>query len=359
MRVEVEAAAWACGRKDVYRELHRLLTRAATGQHTVVAGVDPADIIDGPFFQTAVAKIEKEEWRELLTRTLAADKNAPEPNPVHRAIVGLTQALSRSLATGFTLAPSDVGQWAEEHLEVLLENDTDWLLVQWAASVAAAAGSPELADAIERGWVRQNGRGGTGELQKSVENPLQQRCFAVVDSDRDFWAGPISAKAQEIDGVGSANGIPVHVLAGRELENYVPGLHWWEVVSQQGIQRKPAQRAKEVHLWGRISTILKQQREGFEKKHGKPAFEQVLLQVESKAARKTSEPSARALLRERESMTPEERAVDDLVARLGKKRAAKGVDHAVQSLASFDSRQLDGIIVIDLMELAVTLSRWL
>jgi hypothetical protein len=358
MRVEVEAAAWACGRTDVYRELHRLLARAATGQHTVVAGGDASDIIDGPFFEKAVAKNDKEDWRELLTRTLAADKNAPEPNPVPRAVVGLTQVFSRSLATGFTLAPNDVGQWAEEHLEVLLENDTDWLLVQWAASIAAATGSPELANAIEWGWARKNGRGGTGELLKSVEDPRQYRCFAVVDSDRDAWAGPGSAKAQEIKETGDTTGIPVHVLAGRELENYVPGPHWWEVVLQ-GVKRKPAQGAREVHLWGRIKTILVLKREEFEKKHGKPAFAKVLQRVESQAARKTSEPSARALLLERSSMMAEERAVDDLVARLGRKRAAEGVKRAVQSLASFDPTQLDDVIADDLTKLAVTLSRWL
>ena len=100
-------------------------------------------------------------------------------------------------------------------------------------------------------------------------------------------------------------------------------------------------------------------RDEFEKKHGKKAFARILQEVESKAARKTTDPSARALLLEHSSMEANERAVDNLIARLTKNRTAKGVDRAVQSLASFDSNQLDDVIADDLLELAFTLMRWL
>lgn len=355
MRVHVEDVLWQT--PSAYGALQRLMVRAALGQHQIETGVDAP--WETSFFEHAVAPKDRFEWRELLTRTLGAYRHAPAPQA---GAVGATASAAgsfeRKLDNGFRLPPGQLGAWSEEPLTVFLENDTDRLLVDWAARLLAAEGRPALLEAIEQGWLRPTGRGGTGELLKAVTEPTPMRCAAVIDSDRDHWHDP-PLKEGRIQRASEAGQVPVHTLRGRELENYVPRRHWWKVVGEQKKTRGGiTARARENQIWARLLSTLDRDRQWLRAKHGDDAFDIVRRQIEKKADRQVPANSPRQLLEEFKSMTSEQKSVDDLKARLGRD-VARGVKRAAELLDDIRADDFDEILRRDLVELGELLEEWL
>lgn len=181
--------------------------------------------------------------RDALDRAVAPGTRPPFPH----AEIALASHASEHCV--FTVPPDRVRAWLHEPLFLLTENDIDGVLV-----VAAARGlnRAELIAAMEREWVRVNGRGGTGEIPPRLQRShSMERLFVLVDSDRDIWNGPISKKAEEIRDLCEDAGIPCHVLLRREAENHLSLALISSSATLQGrasAQLKRGARALERHL---------------------------------------------------------------------------------------------------------------
>ncbi len=356
MRVQVPAGPW--DQPSAYDDLQRLLARALTGQHEIFVD-DPEKVLTSSFSTTAVAQKDQVGWTEGINRTLGAARNSPEPQ--HQAVVTIGGCFETT-QKGYRVPIESLGEWAEESLMVLLENDVDWLLVEWAARLPGQ-GKSALKSAIENRWLKPNGRGGSGEVFKSIEKLPQHRVVAVLDSDRDEWNAEPS-NSEKVNEARERNAVPIHVLRARELENYVPEADWWSVVGSGGKSNRAAQtralkEAREAQLWGEVRSFLKREAENFTLKRGKTAYSTVFGQVNTKANRKITKASRRQLLEERQRMSPEERAVDDLKARLGTKITDELIRQARETLDLRRRDRLDRIIVEDLKTLEEILLEWL
>lgn len=356
MRVQVDSALWHM--PGAFADLQRLMRRAALGQHQVETDED--HILATPFCQQAIAPSDRVEWDELLTRTLGSARHAPAGPGVagKQAHARVSGRFRRDLDEGFDVPHGDLGRWAEEPLTIFLENRTDGLLVDWAARIAASDGRPRLGEAIADGWVRMDGRGGAGELLKAVARPSVMRCVAVIDSDRDRW-GDAVAKGPSIRESSRQGQVPVHTLRGRELENYVPRRHWRAVVGPKARKGRVALVARENQLWARLGNLLDREAEHLKRSHGGKAFDRVRRAVEAKATRSAPPPSLRGLLDALDRMSPEERGVDDIKARLGKKFAELGVQRARDEIGEFQVAHIDPLLVEDLRNLGRMIEEWL
>lgn len=152
--------------------------------------------------------------RDSVDRTVVPGKRPPFP---HAEVARTSNAIEHCV---FTIPPERVKDWLHEPLFLLTENDIDAELV---IAASRGLGRDVLLAAMEREWVRVNGRGGTGEIPPRLHrsHPLE-RLFVLVDSDRNTWEGPIAVKAEEIRGLCESAGIPCHVLRRREAENHLP-----------------------------------------------------------------------------------------------------------------------------------------
>lgn len=353
MRVEVEEDVWST--RSAFTELQRLMRRAATGQHKVEALIgDPSKLLNGDFFRQFVAQGDRVEWHELLRRTLGSGRYAGPP--AKRARVSLGATSLRCLQVGFDLAPADLGAWSERPLSVLLENDSDWLLVRLAARLDE---DPEkrLDTAITHGWIVAEGRGGTGELLKAAASRDLRRRIAVIDSDRDSWDDP-PRKQKQSERAADSGQVAIFTLRGRELENYLPKGSVSGQLRRAGPNQAVAARARENHLWARIQGWLARERDAWVRKHGAAAVQQVEQTIKGKLERRTSAASQRKLFREHLQLDLESRAVDDLKARLGGE-CARWVERTSCRVDELSEDDFDALIVEDLRRLARHLVEWL
>ncbi len=353
MRVVVEQDVFtSC---ESFPSLQRLFLRAGVGQHELSVP-DPASVLDSDFFSFAVAKIQQYEWQELIQRTLAAPAFSTD-SPTIAAHVSLSGPTNRSRKNGFQLAVTDVGEWAEQPLALLLENDRDWLLVKMMCKITDG----KLSSAVEQRWLVPRGCGGTGELKKRIAEcgPII-RVFVITDSDRETVCGPISPVATNLQAVAKANEIPLAVLESRELENYVPEEVWWQVVGAKATKRRsPGKRARRAHAWRRILAIVNEHEESLRRKHGADVLADIRRDLQQRAEQLAEEDVA-ALLKARREFSPAERSVDDLKARLGERITGKGLERFEELLENPAlCEQLDEIQINELLQLAHKLESWL
>ncbi|MCP4501859.1 MAG: hypothetical protein GY822_18020 [Deltaproteobacteria bacterium] len=351
MRVEVDIDVWR--NPNAFNQLLQLMQRAERGQHTIrVLNGSPRPLFSEAFFQNHVGSAKHMSFQRLL----GASRN--NPSPAVKAVAQNDSSFSRH-ENGFDLGPADLGNWAEERLEILLENRTDWLLIQWAAKVALDAGFPVLTSAINDSWVEPNGRGGSGEVLKLVDAPECKRYLAVIDSDREHWGDPLVGTPKQIEDGGMNSCVPVFVLAGRELESYLPLSFWELVVGSTRTSRPPANRAKENQIWGKLNSYLEKNEVDLRRNHGSKTFEDVKNQVETSATRKMTQSSLRSLLNIHEQLSFEDRAVDDLKARFGKHRAPTVVEAAENDIDNYSSIDIKPLLRADLLQVAALIVEWL
>lgn len=355
MKVEVAAELWAD--EEAFGPLQRLMQRASQGQHTVIALVEnPESILDGPFFKNAVSPTDIYSWSELLRRTLGAARNAPPSRTLARVVVGGSSA--RRIEGGFTLSIADLGDWAERPLVVLLENQTDWILVSLAAqTIPSEDDRRRLSDAVQCGWIVPDGRGGTGELLKSISEVNLARRVAVIDSDRDEWSDR-PAKENQISKAQSAGQVTTHVLSGREAENYLPK-RFLERSSMKKKDKKNHRVARENHLWSHIHGSMRRDQARLERLHGKDAFDEVERIIEKKMSRQTTVSSQSRLAEEHFAMNEEERAVDDLKARLGASLCSSWMEKTRDRMSEVSSADINSCLVSDLVSVSRMILEWL
>lgn len=356
MRVRVDdLGLFDCGDREVYAQLRRLFERASQGQHELDLP-DPGQVLASEFMQVACAEMDRPTWEELLlwTPTGAFD---PAEEPRRYAIVTRDDR-ARGGRVAFVVTPEDAGRWAEQPLQVLLENTRDSVLVRLAARVTT---SPRLQRALDEGWLKPDGCGGTGEVHNRVKDAtLMDRLFVLIDSDREEPNGAPSGKASKIcEGCGNA-GVEVYVLRRRELENYVPEVFWQELVPPKpkggktershGVQ----QRAVLVYRW--VLKLIERNRSSGER-YGKDALQGVVKALQREAQRDLESKLVQRLLRERRAMRSEEKHVDDLKVRFGEKLAKKAV--AKLSDTGFDPGCLDPDAADELRSIAALLEEWL
>lgn len=216
------------GNLEHYRELRRLMLRAAEGQH-ILALADADAVRSSDFFARAASPMDVEEWSELIERTaFAADAEDRDTEPGRAPsrpfallAAGAPVAGDRPAHCVFVLRPADAGEWAEQPLRLLLENERDGLLLE---CMAQAFGASTVEDAYLRGWLRPDGRGGGGEVLVAVRARRRlERLFVFVDSDRTADGGPPGATtAAIVDECATEPRVPCHVTQRREKENYIP-----------------------------------------------------------------------------------------------------------------------------------------
>lgn len=206
----------------------------ATGRHVLAIADDLLEQVRA-LLTEATNGAYRQRLEEALDRTIAERDSrdrtvTPGTPPFPHAEVALTPHASEHCV--FTVPPERVREWLHEPLFLITENDIDGVLV-----IAASRGLDrgDLLAAMNRGWVRINGRGGTGEIPPRLDrwHPLE-RLFVLIDSDRNIWEGPISRKANEIKDLCETAGIPCHVLARREAENHLPLSLLTASATQQG-----------------------------------------------------------------------------------------------------------------------------
>jgi hypothetical protein len=206
------------------RELQRLFLRVADGQHTLI--ITDLDAFSRSAFAESAAEIDRREWEDILQRTLYAnDLEDREEDPGSRpmgvhASVGRTRE-PRTAACRYPVVVGEVGDWAEQPLRLLLENDRDFALIEAAA---AAYGSPSIAEAHRKKWLVVDGRGGCGEVLNRLRRRHEhERLFAFVDQDPDPSTGRMSSTAKGISDCCQENPpVPFHITRKHEIENYVP-----------------------------------------------------------------------------------------------------------------------------------------
>jgi len=123
--------------------LQRLLSRVRLGHHTLILD-DLEGFYASRFFALAVAPADYMEVRELLDRQEPAlgdrslDPGRRDSGPRAELVpVALSVYVCRrdGQFPAWQVDPSNVGDWCEAPLRVLLENDADWQLVACAARV--------------------------------------------------------------------------------------------------------------------------------------------------------------------------------------------------------------------------------
>jgi len=343
-----------CGDHGIYVQLQRLFARAAIGQHQLDIA-DPEHVISSNFMQVACATTNRLEWEELISRTTVTPF-ATTITPARCAVVSNTPVPGPANAA-FRLTPSQIGEWAEQPLRVLLENDRDTVLLLLAARVSS---SNQLSDALREGWLKPDGRGGTGEVGRAVQSSgTNERIAVLIDSDRDDPSVVESRKAASIRADCALADIPIHVLRRRELENYVPESAWSLLLSRSRPSTSP-RRAKgrderAALIYRRLIRTLESSQEDIVRKYGQDAFDTVLKALQPRAERKSPNRLLHELFKEWRDLPIEEKAVDDLKVRFGDDLAEK----AVQLMRNVDLTWLEQDVIAELTAIATMLEDWL
>jgi hypothetical protein len=212
--------------RECYQQLSRLFSRVAMGQHLLCIEGEPDEIIESDFFLQAVAPMDRVEWEELVRRSLyAIDTLYPENDSMvceadtlfPKAFLSL-YVETKSKQVPWHLTPCNVGEWAEQPLTLFLENTDDWKLFE---GFVRAFERDEIQLSLKRKWLKIDGRGGKGEVLKSVQRIQgDERIIVFIDSDRTspFESESDVAKKTERQ----AKFQPCHISSKREIENYIP-----------------------------------------------------------------------------------------------------------------------------------------
>jgi hypothetical protein len=246
---------------DSYDQLRRLFLRAAQGQHEIVLG-DVDGLLESDFFEQAVAPMDRREWQELIRNTaFAPDAIDPTVDPVApperlHAHLGRDRVPANPPCI-FSLTPKDTGEWAEQPLRILLENDRDWRLLEAAARALERS---VVENAYLSRWLVVDGRGGGGEVLNKVRaRGLNERLFAFVDSDKTGPQAKISATAKKIAEECSEKPlVPFRFTEKREVENYLPRKVLESAIKPKRL-RKKRQSTGKTHLeafseWVKLSS---------------------------------------------------------------------------------------------------------
>jgi hypothetical protein len=207
---------------DTRRELQRVFFRAGIGQHTIIVP-DQDRFLQSVFFRS-VAEMDRAEWEELVQRTGYDEMDRteePGARPISfHASVGRARG-ARSATCKFALTAAEVGDWAEQPLRLLMENERDWVLIEAAAR---AFGRATIEDAYLKHWIVVDGRGGGGEVLNSLRGRgRHERLFAFVDQDPHPITRERSKTSRLIEGECMRDPcVPHHVTWKHEIENYVP-----------------------------------------------------------------------------------------------------------------------------------------
>jgi len=207
---------------DARRELMRVFVRAGVGQHTVI--VPEHDRFLESVFFLSVAEMDRPEWEELIRRTGYDETDRteePGARPISfHASVGRVRG-ARSATCKFALTAAEVGEWSEQPLKVLMENERDWVLLEAAARVFGRA---SIEDAYLRKWIVVDGRGGGGEVLNSLRRRApHERLFAFVDQDPHPRTRERGKTSRLIESECLRPPcVPHHVTWKHEIENYVP-----------------------------------------------------------------------------------------------------------------------------------------
>ncbi len=371
MRIRFQSdTVFNSGDRNIYQSLQRLFLRAAQGQHEVIV-CDPLQVLQSDFLTEGIAPMERAEWRERLSRTLASGNFHAEPSaqrPMRYALV-TESAVERTAAVTFVLSPSDVGSWAEQPLRVLLENQSDEALL---IAVERLRQNPRIATFRKYGWLIYDGRGGGGEVKKTVlaEDQTKARIFCVIDSDREEPTSDESRTAREIREIFTnvfsslsedRDGLPLHVLERREIENYVPEAIWQLAIARDASGKKrsqrsgPKRRAILVYRW--LAQQLDTHHDDLKSKYGRDAFDQVSKDIDKQIKRTFDAPLLSELLEEWRQLSTKGKAVDDLKVRFGNKIAEKAVAEFARE--DFDPDWLDEDAKRELLIIAEKLEAWL
>jgi hypothetical protein len=214
--------------RECYQQLSRLFSRVAMGQHLLCIEGDPDEIIESDFFLQAVAPMDRVEWEELVRRSLyAIDTLYPETDRMACEADTLFPKAFLSLCVGtktkqvpWHLTPHHVGEWAEQPLTLFLENTDDWKLFE---GFVRAFERDEIQLSLEQKWLKIDGRGGKGEVLKSVQRIQDyERIIIFMDSDRTSSLESASEVANKTEHKCQAQFQPCHISSKREIENYIP-----------------------------------------------------------------------------------------------------------------------------------------
>jgi hypothetical protein len=241
------------------RELERLLIRVRLGQHELILD-DLESFFASDFFAQVIALASQLEVRELLERQDPAlgDRSADPAARPRGPRAELVPVAARARACRregehpvWEIDASTAGVWSEAPLRLLLENDSDWNLVEAAARVY---GRPRVTIALENKYLLRDQRGGKDEVLKAVRICRQEeRVFVFMDSDRKAVGGPEDRSQHKIRRlVRKRPNVFPFILAKREVENYVPDSVW-----QHCTLGGPSERRKKHRAWRRLSDAEK------------------------------------------------------------------------------------------------------
>ena len=358
MRVVLgDASVFSCGDESTYRSLRRLLEVAAEERHWCDP-FDPDVVLASDFARQMMGG---QSDRELLQRVLGqAMFAATAGDSVVTEVV--YDAPPRRHERGFQVPARDVGEWASQPLKVLMENQSDAILLKLAVA-ARRRESDSIPDALQNGHIVVAGCGGTGELAKAAENcrPVD-RVLVVCDSDRDAWTDPPAKKPESIKVHCDGAHIPVHCLRGREKENYFP---LWSLQITERRDQRPAKvsarAAKKALMYQGLADHVIRDRTRWDKNFGAEQVDTVLGELKKKSKTPLPLRSLRDRIAEIKALSGEERMVADLKAQLGEPFLAKVEMELAEFLESrsleaeaFSAQQRD-----DLDGLCALLERWL
>lgn len=343
----VDDAAFGCGSPQVYSQLRRLFEQAALGRHAIDVS-DPGTVISSDFFQRSVAANAREEWIEIVRRSGPDHFRGPSK------FVAVDSPGSGAESPISVVPRALLGDWAERPLRIVLENARDAVLVRLAERLA---GLDALAEAIRHDWLVCDGRGGTGEVLRTIrDSPQGTRILVIVDSDRDAPGASPSQMIQLVEEECVRRGFPVHVLKRREVENYVPESIWDIVVPRAVAGRSQATVADRTRrVYERLVDMLDQEVDRLRKWHSHEAVQEARARLVS-LAKPLPARIAWTQLEAWRALAAADRWVDDLKVRLGS-RARAGVDRL--SDGSFDASELDPDAQSELREIAQLLMTWL
>jgi len=220
MRVVIKDIQQIFNERKWYKQLSRLFVRVAMGQHLLCIDGDPDEIIKSDFFDQAVAPMDRVEWEELIRRSLyAIDTLYPENDCMACEEPKAILSLSVENKTKH-LTPNNVGEWAEQPLTLFLENADDWQLFE---GFVCAFERDKIQQSLEQKWLKIDGRGGKGEVLKSVQRIQKyERIIVFLDSDRTPQLESESDVAKKTEQECQAKFQPCHISSKREIENYIP-----------------------------------------------------------------------------------------------------------------------------------------
>jgi len=265
---------------DSYHQLRRVFLRAAQGQHEILL-TDVDHLLKSDFFTQATAPMDRMEWQELVRRTaLATDVKDPTIDPVTppkrlHAFLARKPVPIDSFRR-FSLTPRDAGDWAEQSLEILLENDRDWRLLEAAARAMAR---PLVEDAYLRRWLTSRGCGGSEIVNRIKARGYNERLFVFIDSDKGGLQNEISTTAKNIEEKCGEEPspkklstkkpstkkppIPCRITRKREVENYIPRTTLEATINAQPKRLRRLRQAGRKSLleafveWSRLSDVDK------------------------------------------------------------------------------------------------------